>query len=82
MSIYVCVAVLQPGLQDTRVFDAIGKMFLLKPRDVLQAQLAERIESATQTVAVCSKTLDYLQKQKAENAANLSELTKAIEARA
>ncbi len=70
------------ALQDTRIYDAIGKMFLLKPRPVLQAQLAERIESATQTVGVCTKTLEYLNKQKAEAAANLAELTKAIEARA
>lgn len=31
---------------------------------------------------VCNKTLEYLNKQKAEAAANLMELTKAIESRA
>lgn len=38
--------------QDTRMYDAIGKMFLLKPKPVLTAQLTERIESGTQMLSV------------------------------
>ena len=40
------------SVQETRMYDAIGKMFLLKPKSAMTGQLGERIESGTQTVSV------------------------------
>jgi hypothetical protein len=49
-------------MQDTRTYQAIGKMFLMKPKEVVEKRLTDNISSYEQTAAVCwlSRSCDYM----------------------
>lgn len=63
---------------DTRTFQAIGKMFLLKPKEVVEKRLADNVGSYDQTDAVCTRTLGYLESQLKDASSNLEELLKTV----
>jgi hypothetical protein len=67
--------------QDSRTFAAVGKAFLLKPKEAVEKKLSSNIAACEQTLGVCSKTLEYLEKQHADAQTNFKELIKSIESR-
>uniref|UniRef100_A0A146KP53 Prefoldin subunit 1 n=1 Tax=Lygus hesperus TaxID=30085 RepID=A0A146KP53_LYGHE len=64
--------------QDIKVFRTVGRMFIRDNLDDMKAEVSNIVVSAAEEQGKLQKTLETLQKHRAELDKNLKELTKAL----